>query len=153
MLRLFVLTVGLVSAALAQAAPFGLPEVSIPANNPQSEARVALGDKLFHDKRFSTIGEVSCSTCHEKEKAFTNHRRVSQGINKLTGTRNAPTVINAPCMQTLFWDGREPDLEGQSKQPFLNPVEMGLPSHEPILDIVRSDPEYQALFKQAFDKS
>jgi cytochrome c peroxidase len=59
----------------------------------------------------------------------------------------------AAYMQTLFWDGREPNLEGQSKQPSLNPVVMGLPSHEPILEIVRSDPEYQALFTQAFDKS
>ena len=153
MLRLFVITVGLIFAALSQAAPLGLPEAPVPANNPQSEAKVALGDKLFHDKRFSTTGEVSCATCHAKEKAFTDHLRVSEGINKLTGTRNAPTIINAAYMQTLFWDGREPDLEGQSGQPFLNPVEMGLPDYGPILDIVRNDPEYQSLFTQAFDKS
>ncbi|MGB7930621.1 MAG: cytochrome-c peroxidase, partial [Gammaproteobacteria bacterium] len=84
---MFAIAVGLVSAALTQAAPLGLPEVPIPTNNPQSEAKIALGDKLFNDKRFSTTGEVSCATCHVKEKAFTDHLRVSEGINKLTGTR------------------------------------------------------------------
>lgn len=143
----------LIAVSAIQAAPLGLPEVPIPADNPQSEAKVTLGDKLFHDKRFSATGEVSCATCHEREKGFTDHLRVSEGINKLTGTRNAPTVINAAYLETQFWDGREPSLEEQSAQPFLNPVEMALPDHEPIQKIVRSDPEYTRLFKAAFGKS
>ena len=115
------------------AAPLGLPPVPVPANNPQSAAKIKLGDKLFHDTRFSTTGKVSCATCHERTKAFTDSPlRVSEGINKLTGTRNAPTVINAAYMHTLFWDGREPDLEGQAGQPFLNPVEMGLKNYQPL---------------------
>lgn len=56
-------------------------------------------------------------------------------------------------MQSMFWVGREPDLEGQSAGPFINPVEMGLPNHDPILKIVRTDPEYKKLFKQAFNIS
>lgn len=141
------------SAAITQAAPLGLPEVPIPADNPQTDEKIKLGDKLFHDARFSATGEVSCSTCHAREKGFTDNLRVSEGINKLTGTRNAPTVINAAYMKTQFWDGREPDLEGQSKQPPVNPVEMGLADYEPILKIVRTDPEYQAQFKAVFGKS
>jgi cytochrome c peroxidase len=153
MYRFLIVAVYALSGALAQAAPLGLPEVPIPPDNPQTDAKIKLGDKLFHDKRFSTTGEVSCSTCHDREKAFTDNLRVSEGIHKLTGTRNAPTVINAAYMQTLFWDGREPDLEGQSQQPPLNPVEMGLPDYEPILKIVRTDPEYQALFSEVFGKT
>ncbi len=136
-----------------QAAPLGLPEVPVPAGNPQTAAKVALGDKLFHDKRFSATGEVSCSNCHAREKGFTDNLRVSEGIHKLTGTRNAPTVINAAYNRTQFWDGREPDLEGQSKQPPLNPVEMGLADYEPILTIVRTDPDYQQQFQAVFNKS
>lgn len=142
----------LLAVSIAQAAPLGLPEVPVPADNPQTEAKVKLGDKLFHDTRFSSTGEVSCSTCHDRAKGFTDHLPVSEGINKLTGTRNAPTVINAAYMQTQFWDGREPDLEGQSKQPPVNPVEMGLPDYEPILKIVRTDPDYAAQFKAVFGK-
>lgn len=134
------------------AEPLGLPPVPIPANNPQSEAKVRLGDKLFHDTRFSRTGKVSCATCHDKAKAFTDRLPVSEGINGLKGTRNAPTVINAAFMQTQFWDGREPSLEAQSAQPFVNPVEMGLPNHEAILEVVRNDEEYAEAFEAAFGK-
>lgn len=147
----------LLGAALAtpvQAAPLGLPPIPVPADNPQTPEKAKLGDKLFHDTRFSATGKVSCATCHDNKKAFTDSPlRVSEGINKLKGTRNAPTVVNAAYMHSMFWDGREPTLEAQSKQPFLNPVEMALPSHEPILKIVRSDPAYVAAFQAAFGKS
>jgi cytochrome c peroxidase len=76
----------------------------------------------------------------------------SRGIRGLTGTRNAPTVLNAAFLKTQFWDGRSPSLEDQATHPFVNPIEMGLPDHEPILRIVRTDPEYQDAFKKVFDK-
>jgi len=140
-------------ACVAFAAPLGLPPVPVPADNPITPEKVKLGEKLFNDKRFSTTGEVSCANCHDKEKGFTDGLPVSEGVNKLKGTRNAPTVINAAYLHTLFWDGREPTLESQSTQPFLNPVEMALPSHDPIVKIVRTDPEYMDLFERAFGKT
>jgi cytochrome c peroxidase len=152
MLKVGVIAATLVTCA-AFAAPLGLPPVPVPADNPITPEKVKLGDKLFHDKRFSTTGEVSCSNCHDKEKTFTDGLQVSEGINKLKGTRNAPTVVNAAYLKTQFWDGREPTLESQSTQPFLNPVEMALPSHDPIVKIVRTDPEYLELFKRAFGKA
>jgi len=143
-----------VSAKLFAAVPLGLPAVPVPANNKLTPAKIKLGDKLFHDTRFSSTGKVSCATCHEKSKAFTDSPlKVSEGINQLTGTRNAPTVVNSAYMGSMFWDGREPDLEGQSAGPFINPVEMGLANHQPILNIVRKDAEYKKLFKKAFNKS
>lgn len=129
----------------------GLPPVPVPADNPQAPAKIALGDKLFHDKRFSIDGTISCASCHDADKGFSDNLPVSVGHHGLTGTRNAPTVINAAFYKSQFWDGREPDLEGQSKGPFINPVEAGLPSHQPILDIVRSDPEYKAAFQEVFN--
>jgi len=138
----------------ATAAPLGLPPVPIPSDNPQTDEKIALGDRLFHDKRFSSTGEVSCSTCHEKEKAFTDSPlSVSEGIEKKTGTRNAPTVINSVFFDTMFWDGRSPSLEDQALHPFVNPVEMGLKDHEPILEIVRSDPDYVKQFQSVFGKT
>jgi cytochrome c peroxidase len=134
------------------ATPIGLPPVPVPENNPQTPEKIKLGDKLFHDTRFSSTGKVSCSTCHDDKKAFTDQLKVSEGINKLKGTRNAPTVINAAYFHTQFWDGREPSLEEQSAQPFLNPVEMGLPNHDLLLKIVRSDPQYVKAFKTVFGK-
>jgi cytochrome c peroxidase len=158
---LLLVLAGLVGAASAMAQtvpstapPLGLPPPPIPADNPQTAAKVALGDKLFHDQRFSSTGEVSCSTCHEAKKAFTDSPlSVSEGIRKLTGTRNAPTVVNAVYSKAMFWDGRSPSLEDQALHPFVNPVEMGLANHEPILAIVRSDPEYVQAFQQVFGKN
>lgn len=145
---------GMLLAGVVIAEPLGLPPLPIPADNPQTPAKIELGDKLFHDQRFSSTGKVSCATCHVREKVFTDGPlKVSEGINKLTGTRNAPTVVNAAYMHTLFWDGREPDLEGQAGQPFLNPVEMALKDYKPILSVVRDDPDYQPRFKEVFDVS
>lgn len=133
------------------APPLGLPPVPIPENNPQTLQKIALGEELFLDMRFSTTGEVSCATCHDPEKAFTDSPlKTSEGIEKKTGTRNAPTVINAAYFDTQFWDGRSPSLEDQALHPPVNPVEMGLPSHEPILDIVRTDPGYVEAFAEVF---
>jgi cytochrome c peroxidase len=131
-------------------APLGLPKVPIPADNPLTPEKIQLGDKLFNDTRFSATGKVSCATCHAKEKGFTDGLPVSEGIEQFKGTRNAPTVINAAYLHSQFWDGREPSLEEQSAQPFLNPIEMGLKDHGPILKIVRSDPEYVQMFRKAF---
>jgi cytochrome c peroxidase len=134
--------------------PLGLPPVPIPADNPQTPEKIALGDKLFHDKRFSKTGEVACANCHDADKAFTDSPlSVSEGIEKLTGTRNAPTVVNAAYFETMFWDGRSPSLEDQALHPFLNPVEMALENHDPILKIVRSEPEYVSAFQAVFGKS
>jgi cytochrome c peroxidase len=144
-------TVVAIATSATPAPPLGLPPVPIPEDNPQTPEKVALGDKLFHDKRFSTTGEVSCATCHDAKKAFTDSPlKTSEGINKLTGTRNAPTVLNAAYFERQFWDGRSPSLEDQALHPFLNPVEMGLADHQPILDIVRSDPEYVQAFEKVF---
>lgn len=151
----FICAVGLQAMqAPATSPPLGLPPIPYPEDNPQTAEKIALGDKLFHDKRFSSTGEVSCSTCHEIDKAFTDSPlRVSEGIRKLTGTRNAPTIINAAYAKTMFWDGRSPSLEDQALHPFVNPVEMALENHEPILEIVRSDPDYVKAFEVVFGKS
>jgi cytochrome c peroxidase len=138
------------NSSLAEA-PLGLPEVPVPANNPQTPEKIALGSKLFNDVRFSATGDVACATCHAAEKAFTDSPlSVSEGINKLTGTRNAPTVVNAAYNRTQFWDGRSPDLEDQALHPFLNPVEMALPDHEPILAVIRDDRAYVRTFREVF---
>ncbi len=146
-----------VASSAQNAAPnplLGLLPVPVPADNPQTPEKIALGKKLFEDRRFSTTGQVACANCHQAQKAFTDSPlRVSEGIRKLTGTRNAPTVINAAYATSMFWDGRSPSLEDQALHPPVNPVEMGLKDHQPILRIVRSDPAYARAFKQVFGKS
>lgn len=134
----------------ADPALLGLPDVPIPADNPQTPDKIALGKRLYEDKRFSGDGTVSCSNCHEPARAFTDGLPTSEGIRKQKGTRNAPTVINAAFFTSQFWDGRSPTLEEQAKGPFVNPIEHGLASHEPILATIRSDPAYPAEFRKVF---
>lgn len=132
-------------------APLGLPAVPIPADNPQTEAKVKLGNRLFHDLRFSATGEVACATCHATEKAMTDSPlTTSEGINKLRGTRNAPTVLNSAFNQSQFWDGRSPSLEDQALHPFVNPIEMGLENHQLIIDVIMNDRQYKRAFRQVF---
>ncbi|MFZ2491119.1 MAG: cytochrome c peroxidase [Thermoanaerobaculia bacterium] len=132
----------------------GLPELEIPAGNPQTPAKIALGDKLFNDVRFSGDGTLSCATCHDAKKGLTDSPlRTSSGIRKQLGTRNAPTILNAAYNTSQFWDGRSVDLEDQAQHPFLNPIEMGLKDHNPILKVVRTDPAYSKAFKEVFGKS
>ncbi len=136
---------------LTDTSRLGLPALVVPADNPITKEKVLLGEKLFRDERFSSTGKVACVTCHLPEKGFTDSPlKVSEGIDKLTGTRNAPTAINAAYNTSQFWDGRSPDLEDQALHPFVNPVEMGLANHDPILKIVRTDPEYVKQFRKVF---
>jgi cytochrome c peroxidase len=62
-------------------------------------------------------------------------------------------VVNSAYFASQFWDGRSPSLEDQALHPFINPVEMGLADHQPILDIVRSDPDYVEAFADVFGVS
>jgi len=130
--------------------PLGLPPIPMPSDNPQTPEKIALGKRLFEDKRFSADGTVSCATCHDPQKAFADGLATSEGIKKLKGTRNAPTVVNAAYYDSQFWDGRRSSLEEQSKDPLINPIEHGLPSHGPILETIRGDGSYPSQFKSVF---
>jgi cytochrome c peroxidase len=129
-----------------------LPEVApAPAWNPTTPEKVALGERLFHDKALSIDRTLSCSSCHDVRKgAGEDHRRTSIGVGGQVGGRNAPTVWNAAFQAVLFWDGRAPSLEEQSKGPPLNPMEMGMPSLDAVEQRVREDASYREPFARAF---
>src|SRR5690554_3926865 len=129
----------------------GLPPLPVPEDNPITKEKVQLGETLFHDVRFSSDQAVSCATCHAVDKGFSDALAVSVGIDQLAGTRNSPTIINSAFNHTQFWDGRSASLEDQAQHPFINPVEMGLKDHSPILEVVQSDEAYMAQFKQVFN--
>lgn len=129
----------------------GLPKLTIPIDNQQSVEKIALGRQLFNDKRLSQDGSISCASCHEQKRAFTDGRQVAVGIKQQTGFRNAPTVVNAAYYKTLFLDGRAASLEEQALGPFLNPIEHGLKSHQQIVELVSQVPNYQKQFAKVFN--
>jgi cytochrome c peroxidase len=136
--------------------PRGLPqdlwEILIPEENPVTPEKVALGRQLYYDKRLSKDGTVSCGTCHDPAKGFSDGKKVSEGIGGQKGARNAPTVLNSIFYEFQFWDGRAGSLEEQAKGPMINPVEMGMASHDDVVKAVRGVPEYAAAFKAAFGR-
>ncbi|MCA9017975.1 MAG: hypothetical protein KDA77_21810, partial [Planctomycetaceae bacterium] len=69
------------------------------------------------------------------------------------GNRNTPTVLNAGWQFALFWDGRAKDLADQAGQPILNPIEMGMPDQQTVVDKLASLEEYQSGFRDAFPDS
>jgi cytochrome c peroxidase len=122
----------------------------IPANNPLTPEKVQLGQALYFDKRLSADGSISCATCHDPSAAFADHNPRSVGIGGRTGTRNAPTTLNAMFSESLFWDGRVRTLEEQVRQPLVNPSEMGMPNFEAVVERLSAVPEYRRRFRRVF---
>ena len=60
------------------------------------------------------------------------------------------TIVNAAFFRSLFWDGRAGSLEGQALGPILNPIEMGMPSKQALIDRLLQHDDYPALFAAAF---
>ena len=131
--------------------PFApLPRNFESRKNPSSEAKIRLGHALYFDTRLSADGTVSCNTCHPLDRFGADGKPVSTGHRGLKGTRNSPTVYNAAGHIAQFWDGRAPDVEEQSKGPVLNPVEMAMPGEAETVKVLKSIPEYPAMFALAF---
>ncbi|MHB8898353.1 MAG: cytochrome-c peroxidase [Thermoguttaceae bacterium] len=129
--------------------PAGLPELPIPADNPITEEKVALGRRLYFDTRLSKDGTISCATCHDPAKAWTEHEPTSIGIGKQVGGANSPTVINAAYATSQFWDGRAATLEEQAVGPIENPIEMGHKLVTCCAELAVID-EYKQGFEKAF---
>ena len=83
----------------------------------------AFGQKLFFDTRFSSNGEVACSTCHLPENLFQDGIPLSNGVG--TTDRRAMTVIGTAYSPWLFWDGRKDSQWAQALGPLESPVEHG----------------------------
>jgi cytochrome c peroxidase len=138
-----------IGATVQIKAPLGLPPVPIPANNPPTAETIALGRKLFYDKRLSKDDTLACASCHSPAMDFTDGLSISKGVGGMTGVRNAPTVANTAYLPLQFWDGRAISLEEQAASPIADPVEMNQ-THEVSVSKLNLVPEYQAMFLKAF---
>ena len=101
------------------------PIQPIVADSKLDAKKVALGDRLFHDKRLSKDNSLSCASCHNLARGGVDGLPSSIGIGGAKGPINAPTVFNSSLNFRQFWDGRAPNLEEQAAVPVHNPLEMG----------------------------
>lgn len=123
--------------------------VFLPAGNPATEEGIALGRRLFYEKALSATGQMSCATCHQQAKAFTDGERFSAGADGVLQPRNTMSLANLLWVRQLFWDGRAGSLEEQATIPLTAPHEMGQ-SLQMSAAKLQQTPRYPALFRQAF---
>jgi cytochrome c peroxidase len=128
-----------------------LPD-AMPNSENDTPERIALGKKLYFEKRLSINDSQSCASCHRLEDGFAgvDNLPTSPGARKEMGTRNSPTVLNAGWQDSQFWDGRAEDLVEQAKGPILNPIEMGMPDEQTVEKKIQDISEYREAFSKAF---
>lgn len=144
-----VVLVAAASHGLVAAEPAGLPPVSHPKDNPSTPEKIALGKQLFFDGRLSADNKVSCATCHDPAKGFSNGDQFATGVEGQKGGRNSPTIINSAYAKLQFWDGRAKSLEDQAMGPVLNPIEMKMTAPD-VLKKLNAIEGYKKQFQQVF---
>ncbi len=138
------------AAADGDKVPLGLKPLKKLKSNPQSSAKVELGKQLYFDPRLSADNSVSCASCHDPKKGWSNGEATAAGVDGKRGGRSAPTILNSAYHRMQFWDGRSPSLEDQALGPIANPIEMNLPVEEAVKRIQVID-GYVKQFEAVFD--
>jgi cytochrome c peroxidase len=121
--------------------------VMVPAR--LDRAKVALGDRLYHEKRLSGDDTLSCASCHALNKGGTDQAAVSTGIGGQLGPINSPTTFNSSYNLLQFWDGRAKDLQDQAGGPVENPKEMGA-KFPAVIAKLQQDESYVAEFTTVY---
>ena len=117
--------------------PVAFGVVPIPADNPATPEKVALGRQLYYDTRLSADGSRACYTCHVCENGLTDGKAIGEGALSKPLTRSSPSLWNIAYHTELYWDGRSPSLEKQALAAW-NGANMGASAEEVAPKIVAS---------------
>ncbi|GHG06341.1 methylamine utilization protein [Deinococcus piscis] len=137
------------TSALALLAGLGLSSVSAQPADLSESRRAELGRELFYAPLLSSDGAVSCASCHQQVRAFTDGRRLSLGAFGREGVRNAPSLVNVAARTRLFWHGGSPSLELQALGPLSDPNEHDF-RPEQTVQALRDDPYFVRRFREVF---
>ena len=139
--------------AYALALPTLFPTVPAqPAANPHTEPGVALGRQLFYETALSGNSTISCASCHQQARAFTDGMARSQGVSQARTPRSFMSLANLLWEPRLTWDGAATTLESQARLPIENPVEMHQSLAAGVARLQRLA-AYPPLFRAAFGSS
>ncbi len=120
----------------------------IPADNPMTPEKVALGRQLFFDERLSGDGSKSCYSCHVCEKGLTDGLAKAVGAFNKQLPRSSPTLWNIGYHKEFYWDGRSPSLEKQAMAAWTG-ANMGAKADE-IAAKLNALQDYRAQFQKVF---
>ena len=123
--------------------------MTIPADNPMSPEKVALGRQLFFDERLSGDGSRSCYSCHLCEKGLTDGLPKAIGAFNKQLPRSSPTLWNIGYHKEFYWDGRSPSLEKQALAAWTG-ANMGAKADE-IATRLNAIEGYHSQFHKVFD--
>jgi len=129
--------------------PAGFPTPVIPADNPLTNEGVALGRRLFYETKLSSNGTMSCGSCHQQNKAFTDGLAKAVGVDGVANPRGTMSLANVMWSKTLTWDGAFSTLEAQALKPIENPIEL----HQSLtvgVSKLQNTTTYPPLFQAAF---
>ena len=120
-----------------------------PADNIATAERVALGRKLFFDKRIGRDGNMSCATCHDPTKGWADGLPTAQGFRGKQLKRATPTIVNTGYNKIFMWDGRKKSLEDQVTGPMESKDEMNT-NMDVIFKLIAGFDGYKAAFQKAY---
>lgn len=124
----------------------------IPRHNTTTKAGVLLGNKLFFDPILSANNQISCASCHQPDKAFSDGLSLSQhGLSGKPLLRHVPQLTNVGWYEGYFWEGGAKNLESLVFGPLTHPDEMGQDLHQ-VNEELSAHAEYPTLFRKAFGK-
>jgi cytochrome c peroxidase len=131
---------------------FGKLPPTMPGSEQDTPAMIALGKKLYFEKAISINKTQSCNSCHpiDNKGAGVDNLKTGKGAEGKSGDRNDPPTMNAGFQIAQFWDGRAATLEEQAQGPPLNPIEMGMPNAEALVERLKGIKHYPVDFKKAF---
>ncbi|WP_118952932.1 cytochrome-c peroxidase [Taibaiella helva] len=124
-------------------------KMPVDEENPLTEEGIALGRRLFYDKRLSADNTLSCGSCHQQRFAFADNRAFSLGVHDSLGIINTMPLFNLGWGRAFFWDGRAASLREQVTEPLINQREMA-GTWADVLDKLQQDKDYPLLFKKVF---
>lgn len=137
------------TGALQEAGVGGLKTPLPPVRDGFTPQQIDLGRYLFFDPVLSGDGSLSCASCHQPQKGFSDGLATSRGIGDKLLTRGAPGLWNVGFSKKFFWDARANSLESQMTGPLYSADEMGN-TPENLLATLNGIDEYQLLFREAF---
>jgi len=126
--------------------------VPVPEDNPLTEAKVKLGQKLFRDTRLSGDGSLSCQSCHLPDHGFAVPTATGPAYPSMTERRNSPTLINVAYNRPLIWDGRAGSLDKQALGPIKNVLHLNN-NLDLLAEQLKTDEGYRKAFESAFGDS
>ena len=132
------------SLSISQLKPMPADPSNIFADN---EKAAIFGHLLFFDKRLSKNGEISCASCHQPSRMFTDGEKVEKGIG--IGANNTPTIVGISYSPWFYWNGRKDSQWSQALEPLESDHELGS-DRSLIVELIFSDNNYSSLYREVF---